>query len=217
LAFLMEAQDPGSGGWRYQPRQGGDTCVFGWAYMALKSAELAGLEVRESVWKDAHRWLDQVSGGKQGGIYGYQSGEASRPAMIATGMFCRQLAKVPPTDPRMIESAMLLAGHPLEAKAINFYYLYYGTLCLYQHQGETWEKWNTSMKSILLSLQHKTGDEAGSWTPTGAGHGESMGRVIATAMATLSMEVYYRILPIYGFPTTKPETPAPPADRPKQP
>ena len=35
LNFIMRAQDPGNGGWRYQPRKGGDTSVLGWQVMAL--------------------------------------------------------------------------------------------------------------------------------------------------------------------------------------
>src|SRR5207244_8971823 len=30
INFIVGAQDPDSGGWRYQPRQGGDTSVVGW-------------------------------------------------------------------------------------------------------------------------------------------------------------------------------------------
>jgi len=38
LNFIMESQDPAGGGWRYTPRQAGDTSVVGWQVMALKSA-----------------------------------------------------------------------------------------------------------------------------------------------------------------------------------
>jgi hypothetical protein len=199
VQFIIDAQNPQTHGWRYLPRQDADTSVFGWHYMALRSARLAGIDVPEEVFLKANKWLDRVGGGQHGGIYGYQGPDASRPAMIATGMFCRQLAGVRRTDPKMQEGALYMRGHPILAEPMNYYYLYYGTLALYQHQGEIWEDWNKRMKEILLSLQDKTGADAGSWPAVRDWHGERMGRVVTTAMATLSLEVYYRLLPLYGF------------------
>ena len=198
IAFLIKAQDPKTGGWRYKPRQGSDTSVFGWQYMALKSAEIAGLEVPKKVMDDANRWLDFVGGGKHGGIYGYDNKGGNRRAMIPTGMFCRQLATVPPTDPRMKEGADYMRSHPINETRPDYYYLYYGTLAMYQHQGPGWEEWNERMKQVMTDLQVKSGGDRGSWMAQG-GHAGAMGRVVSTAIATLSLEVYYRILPIYGF------------------
>jgi len=196
--FIIKAQDPATGGWRYKPRSGSDTSVFGWQYMALHSAKLAGIEIEEKVFKKARKWLDQVGGGTHGGLYGYNAPGGKRPAIVATGMFCRQLDMVKPTEPEMLESALYLKGHPLNAAKPDMYYTYYGTLALYQHQGEIWEEWNERMKEILTDLQIKTGENAGSWDVAG-GHGNRMGRVVSTAICTLSLEVYYRILPIYGI------------------
>ena len=198
VKFIVKAQDPASGGWRYRPRSGSDTSVFGWQYMALHSAKLAGIEIEEKVFKNARKWLDRVGGGQHGGQYGYDRPGGNRPAIIATGMFCRQLDMVKPTDPKMLESALYLKGHPLNAARPDMYYTYYGTLALYQHQGEIWEEWNERMKKSLTELQIKTGENAGSWDVAG-GHGNRMGRVVSTAISTLSLEVYYRILPIYGI------------------
>lgn len=199
VQFLEKAQDAKAGGWRYSPNSGSDTSVFGWQYMGLKSAELAGIDVSPLVLANADKWLDKVGGGKHGGLYGYTSPGGSQKAMIPTGMFCRQLAKVPPADPRMKEGADFMRMRPITNRNIDYYYLYYGTLALYQHQGKVWEDWNTRMKEVLPEIQEKTGADAGSWAPGGANHGNQMGRVVTTGIATLSLEVYYRILPIYGF------------------
>ena len=58
LDFIAAAQEPGVGGWRYVPQVGSDTSVSGWQMMALKSGELAGLEVASSVYPLVARWLD---------------------------------------------------------------------------------------------------------------------------------------------------------------
>jgi hypothetical protein len=54
------------------------------------------------------------------------------------------------------------------------------------------------MKEIVPPLQVKTGGNAGSWSPTGQ-HGNNMGRAVMTGLSTLSLEVYYRYLPMYGY------------------
>jgi hypothetical protein len=84
----------------------------------------------------------------------------------------------------------------------NFYYWYYGTLGMFQTGGDQWKKWNEDLKKALLPNQRKGGpmdksvqDVDGSWDPVTA-FDCSGGRVYSTAMATLSLEVYYRYLPL---------------------
>ncbi|MFP6900249.1 MAG: hypothetical protein VCA36_04865, partial [Opitutales bacterium] len=199
IKLIIAAQDPTKGGWRYQPRPGdADTSVTGWQYMALHSARMAGIEVDEAVFDNARRWFDHAGGGRHGGLYGYTGPQNNNQIMTATGMFCRQLDLVAPTDPRMPESAQALKMRPISVSNPAYYYLYYGTLALYQHQGPIWADWNERLKETLPLLQKKNGAEAGSWDK-GAGHAASGGRVVSTTLATLSLEVYYRLLPMYGF------------------
>ena len=194
--FIAGAQNRETGGWRYFPGEEGDTSVFGWHLMALKSASMAGLPVSQEAIKRAEGWLDRVGGGEHGGLYGYQSQKPS-PAMVAEGMFSRQLLGRLPTDPSMIESAEYLLKYLPEAGDPNMYYWYYGTLAMFQHQGPSWEQWNRAMRKVLLSRQEASGAAKGSWPPGGQ-WGKQGGRVIETAMAALCLEVYYRYLPLYA-------------------
>ena len=59
-----------------------------------------------------------------------------------------------------------------------------------------WQKWNQEVRQFLVTRQHKTGPLAGSWDPTGP-WSEAGGRVLSTCLATLTLEVYYRYLPLY--------------------
>ena len=203
IKLILASQSLSKGGWRYEPagkkgpNQDSDLSVTGWQYMALHSARLAGLEVPEDSFVRARQYLTTVSTGKQGGLYGYQAGSVN-PTMVATGMFCRQLDLVPPTDPRMPEGADYIGQRQMKVKNPDFYYVYYATLALYQHQGPAWKKWNDRLKETLPLIQKKNGAERGSWDP-GGGHGGTGGRVIATTLSVLSLEVYYRLLPMYGF------------------
>ncbi|HBN74959.1 MAG TPA: hypothetical protein DD473_03875, partial [Planctomycetaceae bacterium] len=76
------------------------------------------------------------------------------------------------------------------------YYWYYGTLAMYQFGGEEWNQWNGQVRELLIAKQRKQGPLAGSWNPDGPWGGYG-GRIYSTALATLSLEVYYRFLPLY--------------------
>ena len=98
----------------------------------------------------------------------------------------------------MQESAGFIKRHMLKANRVDFYYDYYATLAMYQHQGPIWLEWNENLKEVYIALQNTTGPDTGSWDPKGQ-HVNAGGRVLATGLAVLSLEVYYRLLPMYGF------------------
>ena len=68
VAFLCSAQNPKSGGWRYQPHpsleHAGDLSVTGWVIMALRSAEMAGVRVPAKNLGAAREFLNTVSAGQ---------------------------------------------------------------------------------------------------------------------------------------------------------
>ena len=198
IKYTINAQHQQRGGWRYSPGQDSDTSVTGWQVMALHSARMAGIELPEKPFDLARKWLDFAGGGEHGGLYGYQNPTDISRAMVATGMFCRQLDLVPPSNPKMIESAELMKRYPIRDNNPDLYYIYYGTLALYQHQGSIWQEWNNKLKRILPEIQVKTGNLAGSWNLSRS-NTKGGGRIASTTLAILSLEVYYRILPMYGF------------------
>lgn len=194
--FIVKAQNKKTGGWRYTPGEAGDTSVFGWQVMALKSAQMSGVEVPEETFVLAELWLRETGGGERSGLYGY-TGKSPAPAMAAEGMFCRQLLGTGPEDERMQETAGYINVNIPVGNVADYYYWYYGTLSMYQHQGPVWEAWNKRVRNILVASQNKDGDHPGSWNPTGT-HGGPMGRIVSTSMGALVLEVYYRYLPMYG-------------------
>jgi hypothetical protein len=202
VRFTLLSQNRQTGGWRYRPADTGDTSQLGWQVMALKSAELAGLTVPAAAKRGVARFLSYVSSGEQGGLASYRPGNPPNTAMTAEALFCRLFTGTAPLDPVANEAAEYLLADPPEAshsrrKPMNFYYWYYATLALYQRQDALWDDWNRGLQAALLATQHRNGELAGSWAPD-TEWGPHGGRVYSTAMATLSLEVYYRFLPLYG-------------------
>ncbi len=83
---------------------------------------------------------------------------------------------------------------------INLYYWYYGSYALFQFGGPEWKTWNESMIQALLHSQRKVGKdetwcEDGSWDPIDE-WGIVGGRVYATALGAMTLEVYYRYVRI---------------------
>jgi len=56
LRFIVYAQDLEGGGWRYTPGEPGDITVTGWQLMALRSGQLAKLEVPSPGVTFLHTW-----------------------------------------------------------------------------------------------------------------------------------------------------------------
>jgi len=207
IAYTLQSQNRQTGGWRYRPRDTGDTSQLGWQVMAIKSAELAGVTVPETAKRGVTRFLTYVSSGSRGGLASYRPGKPPTAAMTAEALFCRLFTGTRPLDPVANEAAEFLLANPPRPvyspdDRMNLYAWYYATLALYQRQDALWDEWNQSLQSTLLATQQQSGAFKGSWSPD-TEWGPHGGRVYSTAMATLCLEVYYRFLPIYGGTTAK--------------
>lgn len=197
LNYTLRAQDPIGGGWRYQSGDSGDTSQLGWQLMALKSAELAGIPIPDRARQGMIRYLQSVASGQFGGRASYRPREnVSRP-MTAEALVCWQFLGLPRQHPAANEAAEYLLEQTPSEENCNVYYWYYATLGLYQLQGAPWQRWNDALRHALLTRQEKTGPQAGAWEPRGDLWGGCGGRVYTTALATLTLEVYYRFLPLY--------------------
>jgi hypothetical protein len=165
--------------------------------MALKSAELSGIAIPDQSRDGMVRFLKSVSSGQQGGLASYRMRERTSRPMTAEALVCRQFLGMTRDNPAANEAGDYLLGELPNSDRVNLYYWYYGTLGMYQLQGDYWRRWNSALQESLLKQQVTAGSAAGSWDPdcVWAGYG---GRVYSTAMATLCLEVYYRYLPLYG-------------------
>jgi hypothetical protein len=190
--FIVNAQNE-AGGWRYEPKQPGDLSVTGWQLMALKSGVLGRLDVPRDVWYRASEFLDSVQDEK-GATYGYQHPSSNRPSMSSVGLYGRLMLGWPRNQPPLLKGAALLARE--QPRESNMYFNYYTSQVLHHVGGNSWKKWNPRMRNYLVSTQAEDGHEHGSWYFDEA-WSDRGGRLYTTTLAILTLEVYYRYMPMY--------------------
>lgn len=213
LDYIMQTQDKALGGWRYTPGLSSDTSVTGWMMMALKSGQLAGLEVDEASYRRIESWLEQAAVPDQPGEYRYnplaydtddqRHGREASPSMTAVGLLMRLYLGADRDSPEIRQGAeVLLRTLPSDenSRARDTYYWYYATQIIRHVDGEPWQRWSGQLRPLLLNSQVQQGEFAGSWDPLApvpdrwSLHG---GRLYLTTMNLLSLEVDYRMLPLY--------------------
>ncbi len=202
LNFIVYAQDPIGGGWRYIPQQAGDTSVLGWQLMACKSGHMAYLRVPRKTFLGSSKFLDFVQE-QDGALYGYTVPGAG-PATSAVGLLCRMYLGWKHDEPALKAGVEYLhQWGPTD----DMYYNYYATQVMRHYGGQYWESWNSKMRDRLVAAQDQKGHAKGSWYFPNTAHGDQGGRLYCTSMATMILEVYYRHLPIYGKQAAEEEFP----------
>lgn len=196
LRFISNAQDPKGGGWRYKPRQPGDTSVVGWMLMALKSGYFAKIPVERRITSGVVHFLDSVQSPDRS-QYAYTPGGKPKPSTTSIGLLCRMYLGWKADHPALKEGVKYLSARGPASN--DMYYNYYATQVMIQltdAKGPVWEKWNTKMRDQLVKSQRKSGPEKGSWNVADT-HGSRGGRIYMTCLAVMTLEVYYRVLPLY--------------------
>ncbi len=74
---------------------------------------------------------------------------------------------------------------------VNYLHWYFGTYAMFQVGGKDWKTWNEAMKKALVKTQRRGGCSDGSWDSVGEWCIVG-GRVYATAINALTLEVYYK-------------------------
>ena len=212
-----KAEDGYGRGWSY----GGpnikrnDASVSGWNIMALKSAKAADLDVGDSMegaklyieeaWKERNKkWKDLDSYGDSYFPYVWNKPEKTTKngskGITCVGALSAVFLGWKNGDVLLDTQVNFLAKKYTPKKwPCDTYYMYYNTLTMFQVGGDKFKMWNKQVRDMLVDAQRK--DPAcfdGSWDPKGAGgHGiGKVGRTLITAYCCLSLEVYYRYLPV---------------------
>jgi hypothetical protein len=201
IEYIVKAQ-AGNGSWGYSSGTAGDTSIVGWQIQALKSAQMCKeITVPEATLKKAGEFLDRVAKGSLKSQYGYTSNETTTPALSAVGLLCRYYTGWGPNHPGMVDGVKkyMATWMPMQNRW-DMYYYYYATQVTHFHEGEAWHKdWNPRMRDMLVKMQVADSNKelGGSWDPDNGMIGSHCGRLGTTCLAILTLEVYYRHLPLY--------------------
>lgn len=199
IDFLVACRNPGLGWSRSAKPAGSDTMMTAWAVLALRSAELSDLAFDRAAHEGALAWFGKVTGSDQR-VAAPAGTTELHPTGTAAGIASRIFIQKKRSDPALGGTAFLLADLPEAGAAkTDLTYWYFGSLALYQYDGPdgpAWKKWNEPMKLALVPTQKtaKDGCAKGSWDPADF----EGGRVGATALNGLTLEIYYRYANVFG-------------------
>jgi len=198
LNYIISKQPP-HGAFSYGG-PGNDVSVTGFQIQAIKSAFVAGLDVPKVAKERTDRFL-QICMAKnysvpyrinpnatvQGG------GKLSMTAAALTGRLFMGRKRTARDCKGQAEYIISNDQHVRVGQAAsNYYVVYYLSLAMFNMGGKYWKSWNKAFNSPLRARQAQQGPDVGSWPGGGAG-----GKVFATAMSCLALEVYFRYLPTY--------------------
>ena len=192
LAFALTARTPAA---RLGPDGSLDIETAGWMVTLLKSAAMSELAVDKAAMADAVADLEKLTDAATGRVV---VKSPAGPMPTAVGVLGRIFADHSlEADPQIARGADLVAksppAWPADASGVDLVGLHFATMAMFQVGGERWQSWDLSMKNTLLLRQQTVAgrDERGSWDPVGLG-AKTLGRIEATALCCLDLEVYYR-------------------------
>ncbi len=209
VRFLARGQQP-QGGWTYDadPRkERNDTSITAFVVMALESARVAGVFVPANVFFGARRHLARAT--YEDGEVWYADREPGRDrrgdGMIAAGLFTSLLLGRPPDHPMVKKQlAKLHKNMPVwgDKRDLDQSYVtwYYQNLVFFALGGRDWAWWNPMFRDLLVSRQRRDGCANGSWDPEDL-WGNTAGRIYATAIHVLNLEIYYKYSPLFLVPS----------------
>ena len=136
-------------------------------------------------------------------LFVYSPDQKPTACMTAIGTLMRIFRGWAKTDPAILKAIEYLSKEG--PSPTDLYYDYYATQVLFQYGGTPWKEWNEKMREYLINTQEKEGHMAGSWwfqgergNPANTIANQTGGRLYITTMACLTLEVYYRYLPVYN-------------------
>ncbi|WP_254510530.1 prenyltransferase/squalene oxidase repeat-containing protein [Anatilimnocola floriformis] len=201
INFIQTGQNK-EGSWRYSHgSDDSDTSVHGWQVMALKSGQMAGLQVSDNAVAGSKNYMKLVGkGGRYKELFAYTPEGGPTLSMTAVGLLCTQYLGAQRDDPVITGGVEYLGKNLPSETRRNVYYWYYATQVMHNVPGPEWDTWNRAMRKILINTQDKQGCAAGSWDPlqpSPDAWGRQGGRLMVTSLSCLTLEVYYRYLPLY--------------------
>lgn len=184
VGLIISSQNA-QGGWRYSVNSNdSDTTVSGAQMMALRAAANSGIEVPMTTIKRGVAYYKSCF--CQGGGFGYTGADGASPARAGIGMLILCLSGEY-RSPEVKATADWMLTNGMGRDSYGFYATYYCSQAMYQGGGRYWREWNNTQTPAIIAMQQ----------PDGSWNSGSCGQTCDTAMALLSIEINYNLLPIY--------------------
>ncbi len=204
LDFIEQSQDLRTGGWNNRAHTSGGTTIVGWNMLALESGQLAGLQVKPATLDNVKKYLASVAvpqpDGRPTGRYFYRPDTHATPTMTAIGLVCNQNLGLAHSDPLIAGGVNDVLRNLPEYDIRDVHYWFFATEAMHRMNDSDWARWNHQMRKVLVLSQMREGCCAGSWDPNKPVRDVNAavgGRLTMTSLACLTLEVYYRYLPIF--------------------
>jgi hypothetical protein len=194
--IVMDGQAE-SGGWNYcyaPSANDGDNSVGFWQIQAMKACKHTGIWTDSQFKKHARRaldWLKKVQG--PDGAIGYRSNPNQSSGLTGGGVLAFQMWDE--SNHKAVKKGVQWISKNATFRSLNdhgsnLYYHYYFMQAMLNYGGKEWDKHNELVRDPLIKAQNPDG----SWTQSVGSHGP-INVHMATCLATMMLEVYYRFLP----------------------
>jgi biopolymer transport protein ExbD len=184
-----------SGLWEGLPDAAPTAATGVWQIAALRSGQLAQLHVPQENWEPARKSLDES-------LTADLQRKEPASAVLAARLLAVQNAGEDVKSPLLAKGVEAVSKSLPDTDRKDLEYYFFATSVMHNQGGEGWTGWNARMRDLLVEAQDQgqgpgRADQKGSWSPVGDGLAESGGRLTETALAVLTLEVYYRHLPLH--------------------
>ena len=197
VQVILNGQQKG-GGWDYRYGKSGrrDTSVAGWQIQALKAALIAGAEntgIKEALELSAAD-LKSARNPETGKFHYTDATSPTSDSMTGVAVLCLELiGKGDSREARQGLDALNKALCKWESSPDwAMYGWYYITQAKFHEGGPGWKRWNGQFARAYVKAQNRDG----SWTAPREDE-QKYGPAYGTALAALTLQVYYRFLPTY--------------------
>lgn len=224
LSLIVESQKEG-GGWSPGAEADPELLLGVWQISALKSGQMAGLNVPAAAYQRYTRFLDRVASedkGRYGNTRPPRPEGGSAETTSAAGLLCRQYLGWGPRNPGLSAGVRELQKAPPSVSIKDPYYHYFASQVMHHMGGEGWTDWNGKMRETWISLQDKGAEarfahQRGSYFFPFEARAPRVSRLVTTSLALQNLEIYYRHLPLYRRDVGGEPAPVNPAPEPPKP
>jgi hypothetical protein len=198
VTYIVRSQHS-DGGWRLPASDSSDVYTTAWNLTALKAADWAGLRIHnlEEARKKALKYLGQLRVESPAGYRQTAGASYPEPGAAAAAVLSKMYLGMSRDDQELVNYVAALSRSGPATRG-QFLLNYHNAQIMRHVAGPSWGKWNEALREHLVAAQQPDGPDAGSWLFRSVQRNARVGgRLYCTALAALTLEIYYRHPALY--------------------